>query len=86
MITKMVQDHPGLEVAAVVDYFPKTAVAAAKRLGIPVVISTDAHSIGGMEVMRHGVQQAQRGGLTATDVANAQPWESFRKLLRHALE
>ncbi|NOY40563.1 MAG: DNA polymerase/3'-5' exonuclease PolX [Planctomycetes bacterium] len=60
--------------------------AAAKRLGIPIVISTDAHSTGGMEVMRHGVQQAQRGGLTATDVANTQPWESFRKLLRHALE
>ncbi len=60
--------------------------AAAKRLGIPIVISTDAHSIEGMEVMRHGVQQAQRGGLTASDVANAQPWNSFRKLLRHAPE
>ncbi len=59
--------------------------AAAKRLGIPIVISTDAHSVGGMEVMRHGIQQAQRGGLTAADVANTQPWESFRKLLRHAL-
>jgi len=35
MITKMVQDHPGLEVAAVVDYFPKVAVAAAKRFGLP---------------------------------------------------
>jgi len=57
--------------------------AMAKRMGIPIVISTDAHSIDGMQVMRHGVQQAQRGGLTIADVANAQPWQSFRKLLRH---
>ena len=57
--------------------------AAAKRLGIPIVISTDAHSTEGMQVMRHGVQQAQRGGLTATDVANAKSWQEFKKYLRH---
>ena len=56
--------------------------ATAKRLGIPIVISTDAHSTEGMQVMRHGVQQAQRGGLTAADVANAKPWDEFCKLLR----
>lgn len=55
--------------------------AAAKRHGVPVVVSTDAHSIGGFEVMRHGVQQAQRGGLTAADVANARSWNEFKKLL-----
>jgi len=56
--------------------------AAAKRHGIPIVISTDAHSIDGMEVMRHGVQQAQRGGLTAADVANVRGWAEFKKLLK----
>jgi len=55
--------------------------AAAKRHGIPIVISTDAHSIEGMEVMRHGVQQAQRGGLTVVDVANARGWAEFEGLL-----
>jgi len=35
MITKLVHDHPGLEVAAVVDYFPKVAAAAAGRHGLP---------------------------------------------------
>ena len=39
-------------------------LAAAKRRGIPIVISTDAHSIDGMDVMRYGVLQARRGGLT----------------------
>ena len=35
MITGMVHNHPGLEVASVVDYFPKVAAAAAKRFGVP---------------------------------------------------
>ncbi len=55
--------------------------AAAKRHGVPIVISTDAHSTTGLDVMRHGVQQAQRGGLTADDVANAQGLQGFQKLL-----
>ncbi|MCG8448999.1 MAG: DNA polymerase/3'-5' exonuclease PolX [Pirellulales bacterium] len=56
--------------------------AAAKRHGIPIVISTDAHNTTGLDVMRYGVQQAQRGGLTAGDVANTLPWEEFVKLRR----
>ena len=55
--------------------------AAAKRHRIPIVISTDAHSTEGLDVMRHGVQQAQRGGLTVEDVANARGWKEFEKLL-----
>lgn len=55
--------------------------AAARRLGIPIVISTDAHSTAGLDVMRYGVLQARRGGLTAKDVANTLPWEKFAKLL-----
>ena len=56
--------------------------AAAKRLGIPIVINTDAHSTAGFDVMRYGVLQARRGGLTAADVANTRPWAEFRKLHR----
>lgn len=56
--------------------------AAAKRLGIPIVINTDAHSTDGMDVMRFGVLQARRGGLTAADVANARTFAEFRKLIR----
>ena len=44
--------------------------AAAKRHGIPIVISSDAHSTGGLDVLRYGVIQARRGGLTAADIAN----------------
>ena len=55
--------------------------AAARRLGIPIVISTDAHSAAGMDVMQYGVLQARRGGLTAAHVANTRPWAEFRKLI-----
>ena len=56
--------------------------AAAKRHGIPIVISSDAHSTGGLDVMRYGVIQARRGGLTAADVANTRPWAEIKKLLK----
>lgn len=52
--------------------------AAAKRLGIPIVINTDAHSTLDLDVMRFGVLQARRAGLTAADVANTRPLSSFR--------
>jgi DNA polymerase (family X) len=55
--------------------------AAAKRHGIPIVISSDAHSPGGLGVLRYGVIQARRGGLTAADVANTRPWTEIKKLL-----
>ena len=56
--------------------------AAARDMGIPIVISTDAHSQGGLDLMVYGVAQARRAGLTKKDVANAQPFAKFKRLLR----
>jgi DNA polymerase (family 10) len=58
------------------------ACAAAKGLGIPIVISTDAHRPEGLDAMRCGVQQARRGGLTKADVANTHTWAQVKKMLR----
>lgn len=55
--------------------------AVARRLGIPIVISTDAHSVKGLDVMRFGVLQARRGGLTKSDVANTRSWDEVRRLI-----
>ncbi len=55
--------------------------AAAKEHGVPIVISTDAHSIEGLNAMRLGVIQARRAGLTKKDVANTRTLAQFRKLL-----
>jgi DNA polymerase (family 10) len=57
------------------------AAAAAKRHGIPLVISSDAHSTTGLDVLRFGVLQARRAGLTAADVANTRPWNKVERLL-----
>jgi DNA polymerase (family 10) len=56
------------------------ACAAAKNYGIPIVISTDAHSINGLGAMRFGVLQARRGALTKDDVANTRSWPQMKKL------
>ena len=54
--------------------------AAAKELQIPIVIASDAHSVNGLNVMRFGVLQARRGGLTRHDVANTRPWSELKKM------
>ncbi|MEX0726767.1 MAG: DNA polymerase/3'-5' exonuclease PolX [Planctomycetaceae bacterium] len=56
--------------------------AAARDAGIPIVISTDAHSTQGLEMMPWGIYQARRAGLEAKDVANTKTWAQFKKLLR----
>lgn len=55
---------------------------AAQQQGVPLVISSDAHSTNGMNVLRYGILQARRGGLTKADVANTRPWKEFKKLLK----
>ncbi len=58
------------------------ACAAAKCLGVLIVISTDAHRPEGLDAMRLGINQARRGGLTASDVVNTRTWPEVQQLLR----
>jgi DNA polymerase (family 10) len=44
-----------------------------KELGIPIVISTDAHTIAHLEFMRFGVSVARRAWLTPEDILNTRP-------------
>jgi DNA polymerase (family X) len=57
------------------------ACAAAKNLGVPIVISTDAHRPEGLDSMRYGIMQARRGGLTKHDVVNTHTWPQVKKML-----
>jgi len=52
--------------------------AAAKSHGIPIVISTDAHSTDGLDCMRYGILQARRAGLTRKDVANTRTLRQWK--------
>ncbi|MDH3271035.1 MAG: DNA polymerase/3'-5' exonuclease PolX [Gemmatimonadota bacterium] len=56
-------------------------VHRAKELGVPVVISTDAHSPDGLRNMRFGVDQARRGWLGPDDVLNAKSLADFKAWL-----
>ena len=57
-------------------------LAQAKSLKIPIVISTDAHSIRGLDVMQYGIKQARRAGLTKADVINCNTLAKFKKLIK----
>ncbi len=54
----------------------------AREAGVKVVISTDAHRIDELDYMRYGVDQARRGWLEKTDVANTYTLTKFLKLLQ----
>jgi len=54
-------------------------LGTARRLGVRIVINTDAHSPDGLDVMKYGIMQARRAGLTKSDVANTLPWDQFPK-------
>jgi len=54
----------------------------AKELGVKIVLSTDAHSIDGLDYMRFGVGQARRGWLEADDVLNTIAVTKLKKELK----
>lgn len=55
---------------------------AAKKSGVKMVISTDAHSEHGLDVMRCGVLQARRASLEKKDVVNTNSLSNLRKMMK----
>lgn len=53
----------------------------AKEKGVKVAISSDAHSIRGLNFIQWGVYQARRGWLEKKDVLNTYTWDTLKKLL-----
>ena len=59
---------------------------AAAAAGIPIVINSDAHRVGGFEVARYGIATARRAWLTGAQVVNTGPWSAIEALRpRHRL-
>jgi len=58
------------------------ACRLAKEIGVKVAISTDAHRVADLDLMRFGLDQGRRGWLEAADVANTRPLAELRRLLR----
>jgi DNA polymerase (family 10) len=57
---------------------------AAKELGVKVAISSDAHVIKNLGLVRFGVGQARRGWLEAGDVVNTRSLAGLRKILQRS--
>jgi DNA polymerase (family X) len=49
----------------------------ARQLGVPVIISTDAHSPANLDLMRYGIEQARRARLEPRHVLNTLPLDRF---------
>jgi DNA polymerase (family 10) len=58
-----------------------THLMLAKKLGVAVVISTDAHSTKDLDLIRYGVEQARRAWLEPKDVLNTRPLKQLVKAL-----
>jgi len=54
----------------------------AKEAGVPIVISTDAHSTEELDFMRFGVLQARRGWLESGDVLNTKSLKGLQKAIK----
>lgn len=54
----------------------------AKEIGLKVAISTDAHSVDSLDLMRFGIDQARRGWLEADDVINTRSWQDLKRLFQ----
>jgi len=59
-----------------IDY---TLIPRALDMGIPISINPDAHSLGGLEHVKYGLQTARKGGLTAAACFNAHLPETWKK-------
>jgi DNA polymerase (family 10) len=56
-------------------------IRLAVEAGVPIVVSTDAHSVRGLGNMRLAVHTARRGWATAADVINTRPLEEVLRRL-----
>ena len=58
----------------------ETNARHAAAAGVPIVIDTDSHRVGGFQVARYGIATARRAWLRADQVLNTQPWEAVQAL------
>jgi len=60
---------------------PDSLIYEAKRFGVKFVISSDAHQVDHMSMIKYGVDTARRGWATPSDIINTYPLNKLQKLL-----
>jgi DNA polymerase (family 10) len=53
-----------------------------RERGLSLVVSVDAHSVRGLDVLRYGVTMARRGGARKSEVLNARDAQGFAQAVR----
>jgi DNA polymerase (family X) len=73
-----------LEINSSPDRLDVSASAARKAAaaGVLISISTDSHSMGELDLIRCGMDQARRAGLERAKILNCLPWTKLRRLFR----
>jgi DNA polymerase (family X) len=61
---------------------PPEWIPAARQLGLPFVVSVDAHSTQGFGALRYGITMARRGGLSKAEVLNTLSADAFAERVR----
>lgn len=84
VITKARQNGCFFEINSSPDRLDLSADNArrAADAGVLIAISTDSHSTGELGLIRCGIDQARRAGLTKSGVLNCLPWKSLQRLFR----
>ena len=54
----------------------------AAEAGVPIVVSSDAHSAAELDHVQFGIAQARRGWLESRHIVNARPWREIERRLR----
>ena len=57
-----------------------THARLAAEAGVHIVVSSDAHSVGGLDYLDLAVSQARRAWLTAAQVVNTRPWAELTRM------
>jgi DNA polymerase (family 10) len=57
---------------------------AAAAAGVPILVDSDAHSVGNLDLLRYGIATARRAWLTPEQVANTRPWSELDALRKRA--
>ena len=72
-----------LEINSIGDRLDLGAEAArrAAKMGVPLVINTDAHDVAHLRDMRYGIAVARRAWLEPRHIINTRPWEELKGYL-----
>ena len=57
-------------------------IRLALKLGVKLVINTDAHSVADLDYLEYGIAQARRAGATKKDILNTKPLKEFLQALK----